>query len=96
MKRIIWITTFTLPNVENFDERQVVQSTKIYDRTGEKILFDVRLSTANNLLNTIIIHPNTQNKNPASPFQNRGNHEFFPLVFCALISLGWRQDAKLV
>ncbi len=37
----IWTTTFNLPNLDNFEERKVAQSTKIYDRTGEVILFDV-------------------------------------------------------
>jgi penicillin-binding protein 1C len=37
----IWTTTFNLPNLENFEERKVAQSTKIYDRTGEIVLYDV-------------------------------------------------------
>jgi 1A family penicillin-binding protein len=37
----IWISTFELPNLENFEERQIAQSTKIYDRTGDVVLFDV-------------------------------------------------------
>lgn len=37
----IWATTFSLPNLDNFEERKVAQSTKIYDRTGEIILYDV-------------------------------------------------------
>lgn len=38
---ILWIATFELPNLDNFDERRIAQSTKIYDRTGDVILFDV-------------------------------------------------------
>lgn len=38
---IIWATTIDLPNLDSFDERRVSQSTKIYDRTGEIILYDV-------------------------------------------------------
>lgn len=38
---IIWVATFQLPNLENFDERRIEQSTKIYDRTGNVVLFDV-------------------------------------------------------
>jgi len=37
----IWIATFELPRLDNFDERIIAQSTKIYDRTGDVILFDV-------------------------------------------------------
>jgi 1A family penicillin-binding protein len=36
-----WISTFQMPDLSSFDERSVSQSTKIYDRTGEVLLFDV-------------------------------------------------------
>lgn len=38
---ILWVSTFDLPNLDNFEERRVSQSTKIYDRTGDVVLFDV-------------------------------------------------------
>ena len=38
---IIWVSTLKLPNINNFEERRVAQSTKILDRTGEIVLFDV-------------------------------------------------------
>jgi 1A family penicillin-binding protein len=38
---VLWATTIGLPNLDNFEERRVAQSTKIYDRTGEIILYDV-------------------------------------------------------
>lgn len=38
---IIWTTTLDLPNIDNFDERRVAQSTKILDRTGEIVLYDI-------------------------------------------------------
>lgn len=37
----IWVATFEMPDLDNFAERKVVQSTKIFDRTGRVILFDV-------------------------------------------------------
>jgi 1A family penicillin-binding protein len=37
----LWATTLSLPNLDNFDERQVAQSTKILDRTGEIVLYDI-------------------------------------------------------
>ena len=36
-----WISTFKIPDLKSFEERSVTQSTKIYDRTGEILLFDV-------------------------------------------------------
>jgi len=38
---IIWVSGFELPDLSNFEERKVEQSTKIYDRTGEIILYDI-------------------------------------------------------
>jgi len=38
---LLWITTFKLPNLNSFEERKVLQSTKIYDRTGEVLLFEI-------------------------------------------------------
>ncbi len=36
-----WAATLEIPSVDNFDTRQVEQSTKIYDRTGEILLFNI-------------------------------------------------------
>ncbi|MBX4211145.1 transglycosylase domain-containing protein [Candidatus Parcubacteria bacterium] len=37
----LWIANFKLPNLQSFEDRKVSQSTKIYDRTGEILLYDV-------------------------------------------------------
>ncbi len=36
-----WLSTFKMPDLKSFDDRSVAQSTKIYDRTGEILLFDL-------------------------------------------------------
>jgi penicillin-binding protein 1A len=38
---IVWATTISLPDLNSFEERRVAQTTKIYDRTGEIVLYDV-------------------------------------------------------
>lgn len=38
---LIWVTTVELPDINNFENRIVAESTKIYDRTGKVVLFDV-------------------------------------------------------
>lgn len=38
---IIWIATIGLPDFKSFEERKVEKSTKIYDRTGEVVLYDI-------------------------------------------------------
>lgn len=47
---VIWAATMELPNLETFSQRKVVQSTKIYDRTGEVLLYDVH----NNVRRTVV------------------------------------------
>ncbi|MCB9810734.1 MAG: penicillin-binding protein [Candidatus Nomurabacteria bacterium] len=38
---LIWISTLKIPDLSSFEERRVLQSTKIYDRTGEILLYDL-------------------------------------------------------
>ena len=38
---LIWIATLDIPDLSSFDERRILQSTKIYDRTGEVLLYDL-------------------------------------------------------
>lgn len=47
---LFWFSTITMPSFDTFDARQIVQSTKIYDRTGEILLFDL----GSNLRRTIV------------------------------------------
>ena len=37
----IWVSRLEIPNLSAFDQRRVLQSTKIYDRTGEVLLYDL-------------------------------------------------------
>ncbi len=38
---LIWISTLEIPDLSSFEERRVLQSTKIYDKTGEVLLYDL-------------------------------------------------------
>lgn len=38
---LIFISTLNIPDLSAFEQRRVLQSTKIYDRTGEIVLFDL-------------------------------------------------------
>ena len=37
----LWLSSLTIPDLGSFETRKVMQSTKIYDRTGEILLYDV-------------------------------------------------------
>ena len=41
----LWISTFQMPDLQSFDTRKVMQSTKIYDRTGKILLYDIHQDT---------------------------------------------------
>lgn len=38
---IVWAATLDIPDFKNFDDQLMAESTKIYDRTGEILLYDV-------------------------------------------------------
>jgi penicillin-binding protein 1C len=47
---IIWISTLSLPDFNSFTERKIASSTKIYDRTGTIVLYDLN----DNIRRTVI------------------------------------------
>lgn len=38
---LLWVSSLEMPSLSSFEERRVLQSTKIYDRTGEVLLYDL-------------------------------------------------------
>ncbi len=38
---LFWTATLKIPDFNSFNERKIIQSTKIYDRTGEILLWDI-------------------------------------------------------
>lgn len=38
---LFWVSSFKIPTLESFEERKVAESTKIYDKTGKVLLYDV-------------------------------------------------------
>ncbi|MDB5238831.1 MAG: putative penicillin-binding protein [Candidatus Parcubacteria bacterium] len=46
----LWVATLKIPDVDSFESRKVIQSTKIYDRTGNILLFD----TGSNSKRTVV------------------------------------------
>lgn len=47
---LIWISTFKIPDLNTISERRVTESTKIYDRTGEILLYDLHKDTKRTLV----------------------------------------------
>src|SRR3989338_306088 len=38
---VIWLSSLQIPDFESFDDRKTTSSTKLYDRTGETLLYDI-------------------------------------------------------
>lgn len=49
-----WVATMKIPDLKSLEERKVIQSTKIYDRTGKIILWDIH----ENIQRTIVPQEN--------------------------------------
>jgi len=58
---LLWIALLPTPDLSSFEERKVVQSTKIYDRTGEFLLYDLSQDIKRSLVPLSDISPYIQN-----------------------------------
>jgi len=58
---ILWVGLLPTPDLNAFEERKVVQSTKIYDRTGEFLLYDLSQDVKRSLVPLSDISPLVQN-----------------------------------
>lgn len=47
---ILWASSMQLPDFEAFHQRKIVESTKIYDRTGEILLYDVHANVKRTII----------------------------------------------
>jgi len=53
----LWISSFRLPDLSSFEQRKVSESTKIFDRTGTVLLYDLHDSVKRTLLPSEDISP---------------------------------------
>jgi penicillin-binding protein 1C len=56
----LWITTLRMPDLNAFEHRVVTQSTKIYDRTGEILLYDLNTDVKRTIVSLSEISPYIQ------------------------------------
>ncbi len=79
---IIWAAVMPIPAINDFENRQVAESTKIYDRTGNVVLYDVHGAVRRTSVPLEQISPLIQNATisieDATFYQNAG---FRPLSF---------------
>ncbi len=83
---IVWAVFTPIPSIDNFENRSVSQSTKIYDRTGNIVLYDVHGNMRRTAVPLDAISPYIQKTTiaieDASFYQHHG---FRPLAFARAV-----------
>lgn len=91
---VIWAALIPIPAINNFENRQVAQSTKIYDRTGNTVLYDVHGTVRRTVVPLDEIAPNVRNATvaieDASFYTNAG---FRPLAFMRAVWVDFRSGS---
>jgi len=54
---IIWAASLDIPNLQSIDQRKILQSTKIYDKTGKIVLYDVNQDVKRTVVDLSNISP---------------------------------------
>lgn len=73
---LLWLGNIEIPNLDTLSERRVTQSTKIFDRTGETLLYDIHENERRTVVPFTQISRNIKNATvaieDASFYQHRG------------------------
>jgi penicillin-binding protein 1C len=83
----LWVAFTPVPAISSFADRQVTQSTKIYDRTGQVLLYDYNRDARRDVVPLAQISPNIANAVVAiedSGFYEHGAIRFTSIVRAAL------------
>jgi len=99
---LIWVSTFQIPDLNSFENRIVAQSTKIYDRTGKILLYDVHEEMKRTQIPFENISRNVKNATVAIEdaefYQHHGIKikSIFRAIFANLISGGYGQGGSTI
>lgn len=69
-----WFSSLEIPSVKNFDKRKISNSTKIYDKTGEILLYDIHKDIQRTVVGSDEISQNAKNALIAIEDHNFYNH----------------------
>ena len=85
---VAWATILKIPAIDNFQNRKVAESTKIYDRTGNILLYDVHGTMRRTAVPLDDISPNLRNASVAIEDAEFYQHYGFrPLSFLRALSV---------
>jgi len=98
----VWISTFRLPNLDSFGSRKVVESTKIYDKTGDILLYDTNQDTKRTVVPFEQISRNIKNATIAIEDREFYQHNGIQIksilraIFANTTSLGYSQGGSTI
>ena len=58
---VLWVALLPTPDLSSFEDRKIIDSTKIYDRTGEVLLYDVNHDITRNVISLSSMSPYIRN-----------------------------------
>lgn len=99
---LVWVSTFTIPTSESIRERRVVESTKIYDRTGKIVLYDTGGNVRRSIVPIEEISRNIKNATIAIEDKNfYQHHGIEPLslvraLLANIMTLSWSQGGSTI
>ncbi len=94
---ILWAALTPIPDLNSFDSRKVAQSTKIYDRTGKTVLYDLNHDVRRNIVELSEISPNLQQAAIAiedSSFYSHSGVSFTAIVRAIIVDIKTRSFAQ--
>lgn len=99
---LVWISTFKVPTSESIRERRVSESTKIYDRTGDVLLYDTGGNVRRSIVPIEEISRNIKNATIAIEDQEFYTHKgvkptaFLRAIFVNILSLSFSQGGSTI
>lgn len=98
----MWAASLKIPTLDSFSQRQVIESTKIYDKTGEILLYDVNQDIKRTVVPFEKISINARNATIA--IEDKGFYEhggvdvssFFRAVVANIFSLSFSQGGSTI
>lgn len=98
----MWAANLKIPTLESFEERKIVESTKIYDKTGEILLYDVNQDIQRTVIPFENISRNIKNATIAIEDKEFYSHKgikptaILRAIFANTTSLGYSQGGSTI